>query len=302
MPSLKYNHMIFYIGLTGLMSFGAYHLFHSDTSFCHLFKIKKNPPILTFVDNKEWTDLKLSKIIDLNHNCKIFRFDLPSKNHITGIHVASALLTQFQTPSQSPVIRAYTPISPEETRGYLELLIKKYENGPMSSYIHNMKINDKLSFKGPISKYQWIPNKHSKIALIAGGTGITPMFQLIRKIFKEKEDKTEVILVSANITENDILLRQELEQFKKEHPDRFHITYVLDNPPENWKGASGRINKDLLKSVLPSPSLENIKIFVCGPPGFYQTISGMKRSASDQGDLEGILKELGYNKEQVFKF
>ncbi|KTW30327.1 hypothetical protein T552_00800 [Pneumocystis carinii B80] len=238
----------------------------------------------------------LSKITDVNHNCKIFRFDLPSKNHISGIHVASALLVQFQLPSQPPVIRAYTPISSEETLGYMDLLIKKYENGPMSSYIHNMKINDKLSFKGPIPKYYWTPNKHDRIYMIAGGTGITPMYQLIRKIFKEKEDKTDVTLIFAN---ENILLHEELEQLKKTYPSRFHVTYLLDEPPENWDGVSGRVNKSLLESILPGPSSQNIKIFVCGPLGFYQAISGVKRSATDQGDLEGILKELGYDKEQV---
>lgn len=181
----------------------------------------------------------------------------------------------------------------------MEFIIKKYENGPMSSYIHNMKINDKLSFKGPIPKYFWSANKHDRVYMIAGGTGITPMYQLIQKIFREKEDKTDVTLIFANIAKRDILLYKELEELKKRYPERFHVNYVLDEPPENWEGASGRINKSLLESILPGPLSQNIKIFVCGPLGFYQTISGTKRSPADQGELEGILKELGYNKEQV---
>lgn len=34
----------------------------------------------------------------------------------------------------------------------------------------------------------------------------------------------------------------------------------------------------------------------------YKAISGTKNSPSDQGELGGILKELGYKKEDVFKF
>ncbi|KAG5438917.1 hypothetical protein PCANB_002247 [Pneumocystis canis] len=278
-------------GLTGLLGLGTYHVFKFGLPFSRFFGYKWGHSEPIFVDNKEWIDLTLSKITDFNHNCKIFRFDFPSKKSVSGLQVASALLTKFESPSQPTVIRAYTPISHEETQGYLELLIKKYENGPMSSHIHDMKINDKLSFKGPILKYPWNRNMHDRIVLIAGGTGITPMYQLIRKIFQDKEDKTD-------ITEKDILLRKEFQQLKKKHQDRFHVIYILDNPPENWKGVSGRINKDLLKLILPDPLTKNIKIFVCGPPGFYQAISGMKRS-TDQGELEGFLKELGYSKEQV---
>ena len=67
-------------------------------------------------------------------------------------------------------------------------------------------------------------------------------------------------------------------------------------------GGAGFIGKDLLKTVLPEPKEDNIKIFVCGPPGLYKAISGPKVSPKDQGELTGILKELGYTKDQVYKF
>lgn len=56
---------------------------------------------------------------------------------------------------------------------------------------------------------------------------------------------------------------------------------------------AGNISKELLKTVLPEPKNENIKIFVCGPPPMYKAISGGKASPKDQGELEGYLKELG---------
>lgn len=70
----------------------------------------------------------------------------------------------------------------------------------------------------------------------------------------------------------------------------------------DWPGATGNINKDLLKTVLPEPKEENIKVFVCGPPGMMKAISGDKKSPKEQGELTGQLKELGYDAEQVYKF
>lgn len=172
----------------------------------------------------------------------------------------------------------------------------------MSEHLHDMTPGQRLDFKGPIPKYPWEANKHSHIALIAGGTGITPMHQLCRAIFKNPADTTKVTLVFGNVGEEDILLKKEFEQLEQEFPQRFRAFYVLNNPPASWPQGKGFINKDLLKTVLPSPKEENVKVFVCGPPGLYKAISGAKKSPKDQGEVDGYLKELGYSKDQVFKF
>ncbi|KAK3077054.1 NADH-cytochrome b5 reductase [Coniosporium uncinatum] len=173
----------------------------------------------------------------------------------------------------------------------------------MSNHLHNMTEGQHLDFKGPIPKYPWSPNKHEHIALIAGGTGITPMYQLVRAIFKNPEDKTKVTLIFGNITENDILLKEEFDELENTYPQRFRAFYVLDNPPEKWQGGKGFITKELLKTVLPEPKMgEGFKAFVCGPPGLYKAVSGTKKSPADQGELDGHLKELGYSKDQVYKF
>ena len=172
----------------------------------------------------------------------------------------------------------------------------------MSEHVHALKEGDKLEMKGPIPKYPWQPNKHTHIALIAGGTGITPMFQLVRAIFQNPQDKTKVTLVFGNVTEEDILLRKDFEDLQKEYPQRFRAYYVLDNPPDKWEQGKGFITKDLLKETIPGPKEENIKVFVCGPPGLYKAISGAKKSPAEQGELTGYLSELGYTQEQVYKF
>jgi cytochrome-b5 reductase len=248
--------------------------------------------------------LLLDQVDVVNHNTKRFRFKLPNDDSVSGLQVASALITKYKGPEmEKPVIRPYTPVSEEDARGYMEFVIKAYPNGPMSQHLHSLTPGQRLDFKGPIPKYPWAPNKHEHIALIAGGTGITPMFQLARKIFKDPSDQTKVTLVFGNITEEDILLKKEWEELENTYPRRFRAFYTLDNPPEGWAQGKGFVTKELLKTVLPEPKEgEKIKIFVCGPPGMYKAISGTKKSPTDQGELEGILKELGYSKEQVYKF
>ncbi|GAD92810.1 hypothetical protein AN0432.2 [Paecilomyces variotii No. 5] len=250
-----------------------------------------------------FVDLKLAAIEELSPNTKKFRFEFEDKDAVSGLPVTSALLTKYQAPDGSkPILRPYTPTNDEDIPGYLELVVKRYPNGPMSEHLHSMNVGQRLNFKGPLPKYPWEANKHDHVVLLAGGTGITPMYQLARHIFKNPEDKTKVTLVFGNVTEQDILLKREWEDLENTYPQRFKAFYVLDNPPPEWTGGKGYITKELLKTVLPEPKEENIKIFVCGPPAMYKALSGPKVSPKDQGELTGILKELGYSQDQVYKF
>ena len=46
-------------------------------------------------------------------------------------------------------------------------------------------------------------------------------------------------------------------------------------------------------------------LFVCGPPPLYKAVCGPKGTKDDpkaQGELGGLLKDMGYAEEAVFKF
>jgi cytochrome-b5 reductase len=250
-----------------------------------------------------FVSLKLAEVENINHNTRRFRFELPEGDNVSGLHVASALLAKYKGPNdEKATLRPYTPTSDEDAQGYIDLLVKKYPEGPMSTHLHNMAPGQRLDLKGPLPKYPWSENKHDHIALVAGGTGITPMWQLARAIFRNPNDKTQVTLVFGNVSEEDILLKKELAELENTYPQRFRAFYVLDKPPKDWAGGKGFITKELLKTVLPEPKEANIKVFVCGPPGLMKAISGNKVSAQDQGELTGVLKELGYKEDQVYKF
>ena len=290
------------IGAGILVSAGAVYLSYNTRS-AEWFSSKKTPSPKTLTDPNEWVSLPLMSYEQVNHNTRTLKFALPTEDHVIGLNVASALLTKYQGPNdEKPTIRPYTPISDENAKGYVELMVKKYPNGPMSTHITEMEKNQRLLFKGPIEKYKYEANKHDTIGLIAAGTGITPMYQLIRAVMNNPKDKTKIILITANISEEDILLKHEFERLEQEHPLQFRAFYVLEKAPSDWPGTGGRISKELLKTVFPGPDAQNFKAFICGPPGFYSAVSGTKKSPKDQGELAGFLAELGYTKDQVYKF
>ncbi|KAF3069702.1 NADH-cytochrome b5 reductase 2 [Daldinia childiae] len=299
------NTLLYTLGAAGAAGAG-YWYYSGQSAGSAVAKAKdvaSGPPKKAFLGGDQgFISLLLKDVQIINHNTKKFIFKLPEDDQVSGMVVASALLTKYQQEGQKPVVRPYTPTSDEDDKGYIELIVKKYPNGPMSTHMHDMVPGQRLDFKGPLPKYPWTPNKHDHIALVAGGTGITPMYQLARAIFKNPDDKTKVTLIFGNVSEEDILLKHEFAELENTYPNRFRAFYVLDNPPKEWVGGKGFITKDLLKTVLPEPKSENIKVFVCGPPGLYKAVSGTKVSPTDQGELSGILKELGYSKDQVYKF
>ncbi|KAM0748532.1 ferredoxin reductase-like protein [Meredithblackwellia eburnea MCA 4105] len=262
----------------------------------------------TALNPDEFTSFKLEKIEKYNHNTSTFTFALP-EGTTSGMTVASAVVVKSAKEGEAldkkgkPAIKPYTPVSAPDVQDKLRFLIKHYPGGVMTSHIFSLAPGDSLQIKGPIPKFTYKANQFDSIALIAGGSGITPMWQLIQQIDSDPSDKTKVHLVFGNVTEEDILLRKELEAIAKSKPSQFKFHFVLDQPPSGWTGPSGYMDQKLLGSTLPAPTLgEKVMVFVCGPPGQVKAISGPKASFKDQGPLTGVLAELGYTESQVYKF
>lgn len=261
------------------------------------------------LDPQEWRALKLTGKTRLTHNSFALNFAFPDPQQEAGLPVASCLLVK--APIQSPgdekpkvIIRPYTPTSPPDAKGHLELVIKAYPDGKMSKHLGDMKVGDTLDFKGPIMKFPYKRNDLKEIGMVAGGTGITPMLQVAEWILRDPSDSTKVSLVFGNVSEGDILLKSRIDSLAAKHPDRFKVHYVVDKASWGgllWKGSVGYITKDLLSKHMPSPTAGNM-VFICGPPGLMKAVSGDKAQDKSQGPLTGALKDLGYAPEQVFKF
>ena len=127
----------------------------------------------------------------------------------------------------------------------MDLVVKIYpanthpkfpEGGKLTQYLENLSLGDSVDVRGPSGllvyrgrgKFNIKEDKKGEgkdvvvrqVSMIAGGTGITPMLQIIRAVFRDPEDTTQLSLLLANQTEDDILLRKELEEVEQSHPDR----------------------------------------------------------------------------------
>ncbi len=125
----------------------------------------------------------------------------------------------------------------------------------------------------------------------------------MEEILRNPADKTSVSLIFANLSPEDIICKQHIDDLARKHKSQFSVYYVVDKVPHGttWNGGVGYITKDMLKAHMPAPSADSM-VFVCGPPGMMQVISGNKAKDKSQGELTGLLKELGYTSDMVYKF
>ncbi|KAK7328378.1 hypothetical protein VNO77_22483 [Canavalia gladiata] len=278
--------------------------YFSSPNTVHLEQLKEEESRDIALNPNQWTEFKLQDTARVSHNTQLFRFSFdPTKK--LGLDVASCIITRAPLGPDAEgkpkyVIRPYTPISDPDSKGYFDLLIKVYPEGKMSQHFASLKPGDVVEVKGPIEKLRYTPNMKKHIGMIAGGTGITPMLQVIEAVLKNPDDKTQISLLYANVSPDDILLKQKLDILAATHPN-LKIFYTVDNPTKSWRGGAGYISKDMVEKGLPSPSDDTL-VLVCGPPGMMKHISGDKAKDRSQGELTGVLKELGYTEQMVYKF
>ncbi|KAL1954560.1 hypothetical protein VTO42DRAFT_1071 [Malbranchea cinnamomea] len=249
----------------------------------------------------EFQNFVLKEKTIVSHNVAIYRFALPRPTDILGLPIGQHISLAATVPGQSKeIVRSYTPISSDDDQGYFDLMIKSYPQGNLSKYMASLRIGQTMKVRGPKGAMVYTPNMVRHIGMIAGGTGIAPMLQIIKAIIKGRprnggKDVTQIDLIFANVNPDDILLKDELDQLAKED-DGFRVYYVLNNPPENWDGGVGFVTPDMIKAKLPPPA-NDIKILICGPPPM---VSAMKKATESLGYKKaGLVSKL---EDQVFCF
>ncbi|CCM00046.1 uncharacterized protein FIBRA_02072 [Fibroporia radiculosa] len=305
----KPSNLPYYLGGAGVAGLAGYVYLNSGSQAAAKAEPPKKAQEKSPLDPENFVDFKLKRVEPYNHNTARYIFELPD-GQASLLPVASCVVVKspddapnaLKGPNGKPVIRPYTPVSPPDLPGEFIFLIKRYDEGKMSKHISELQPGESLAIKGPIMKIPYKANEFEQVGMIAGGSGITPMYQVLKHALADPTNTTRFTLVFANVTEKDILLRDEFDALKKAHPDTLDVVYTLDQADDSWKGYKGYVNKEIITQHIGPASLgSKVKVFVCGPPGQVSAIAG-KKDGMKQGELGGILKELGYTEDQVFKF
>lgn len=196
-------------------------------------------------------EFELKEKTVISHNVAIYRFHLPTPDAILGLpigqHISIGAAIAQPDGSTKEIVRSYTPISGDHQPGYFDLLIKSYPTGNISKHMASLAVGQSIRLKGPKGAFVYTPNMVRHFGMVAGGTGITPMLQIVRAIIRGRVagDRTEVDLIFANVTPQDILLKEDLDALAAEDKG-FRVHYVLDKPPADWTGGVGYVTGDMI--------------------------------------------------------
>lgn len=173
------------------------------------------------------------------------------------------------------ITREYTPVSDVHLKSSFELLIKIYGDGCMSQYIRTWKTGTRVDIRGPCGHFEYKPNRYRHVYMLAVGTGIAPMAQVIQAILNNEDDETMITLLYGSRTYKDILLKTELDDWSGFW--NFNCTYCLSQEVSSStskyrygdKILYGRISSALVQSLI-NTSQENFFVLICGTRSFDQ--------------------------------
>lgn len=258
-------------------------------------------PREVFLDSRQWRGAVLREKKTISWDSKVLSFELDHESQSLGLPIGQHLMMRHRdAATNEAVIRSYTPISHPTRTGFVDVLVKVYydtasrKGGKMSQALDSLPLGQSIDFKGPIGKFEYLGGgecrvhgarrKVGTLVMICGGSGITPIFQVLRAVLEDAADETQVVVLNGNRLAEDILCREDLDRLIKGKEQRCKMLYTLTQGPEEWQGLRGRIGAPLIKEH--APWKENSMALICGPEALEKTAhEALTEQGWNDGDL-----------------
>ncbi|KAI1423920.1 nitrate reductase [Xylaria sp. FL1777] len=249
------------------------------------------PPREVFLQHKTWTKAILSAKKGVSPDTKIFTFALEHAEQAVGLPVGQHLTIRLRDPvTREAIMRSYTPLSPPGAKGSLDVLVKIYRDtatrkgGRMTQALDALPLGHAVDFRGPHGRFEYLgrglcrvsgrARRARRFVMVCGGSGITPVFAVLRAVLADRDDPTACVLLDGNRAEEDILCRAELDALLAGNEHRCRLSYVLTRPGPAWTGGRGRVDAALVaREVGPCTSADGEDIvLVCGPKALEESV------------------------------
>ncbi len=147
--------------------------------------------------------------------------------------------------------RSYSIASTPGVDPFLSVTIKRLPNGEVSRHLlDHCKVGDLLSSLPPFGRFTLAthPGRQRNIFFIAAGSGMVPIFSLLKKALNE-EPLSRITLLSQDRNEHTLLYWKSLEELERRYPSRFKWFPLLSRPLDG-KMTSRRITNILLEELI----------------------------------------------------
>jgi ring-1,2-phenylacetyl-CoA epoxidase subunit PaaE len=240
--------------------------------------------------------LRVKKIIRETKDTRTIQLD--SADGAEVHYEAGQFLTFIFNQGNNEIRRSYSFSSTPGIDEFMAITLKRVVNGQVSRFlIDHISRDYLLTSLEPSGRFIIETNfvLQRQIFFIAAGSGITPIFSLLKKILAE-EPLTNIFLIYQNHDEKSIIFRKQLEELVKRHPLQLKWINLLSKPQKNIRVknrahvATGRLNNFLLEKIINTYLVSDREklFYLCGP-------ESMMRMA------QFTLKLMGFADEQIRK-
>jgi ferredoxin-NADP reductase/sterol desaturase/sphingolipid hydroxylase (fatty acid hydroxylase superfamily) len=179
-----------------------------------------------------------------------------------GQHLTIKVNTKGQT-----LYRTFSISSIPNIDNFLTLTIKKIKGGKVTNYLaENLKVGDTLEVTAPSGQFYLNaePANQKHYVMIAGGSGITPIYSMIGTILKF-EPKSKFTLLYANRTSNSIIFKEQFEKWAKEFSTQIEVKHFLSEEENPKNATKGYITRISIEEILNKYGKNEVDFYLCGP-------------------------------------
>ncbi len=228
--------------------------------------------------------LRVARIFEEAKDVKTFRFTSPDGGPLPFSYLPGQFLSLTVRQDDKPARRSYTIASSPTQRDYVEITVKRVEQGVVTGHLHDkVKEGDRLEVAAPFGSFTFTGREADSIVLIGGGVGLTPLMTVIRYLTDHGWPKDIFLLYSCR-TSRDFIFRQELEYLQRRYANLHVVASMTRAAGTEWMGPTGRLTKELIAQNVPNIAAR--RVHLCGPPPMMDAV-------------KPILSELGVPTEQV---
>ena len=162
----------------------------------------------------------------------------------------------------------------------LRVAVKRVKDGKGSNYINdNLKVGNEIEVMTPMGNFYspMSPSHKKKYVLFAGGSGITPIFSILKTVLQSEPNST-LILFYGNLDEAATIFKKQLDELSQKNSLRFKLHYIFDKPASQIEELyKGIITKEKAKALFEkhvSSSSDN-EYFICGPKPMMDNVREM---------------------------
>jgi glycine betaine catabolism B len=219
-------------------------------------------------------ELRVARIFVETPEVRTFRLVPVDGGMLPFDYLPGQYLTIEQMIDGSKVTRCYTIASSPSRAGYCEISVKREPQGLSSRNLHDhVREGDRVLIRAPAGKFVFTGSEASRLVVIAGGVGITPMMSITRYL-TDICWKGPIDVIIAARTREHLIFRDELELLAGRFPNltlRIVLSSADDDPL--WTGERGHLSPELLRRWVDDWNTP--LVYLCGPQPMMDAVTNM---------------------------